>query len=63
MKINGRRRQERQKEDKIIIDKTDENTKERQTDLEQEMCVITGNVNKSSAQYDFWRDMAHVKPT
>ena len=61
MKIDGRGRQEHQKEDKIIPDKTDEDTKERQKDLEQETCVITWNVNKSSAQYDFLRDMAQCQ--
>ena len=61
MKIDGRRRQEHQKEDKITTDQTDEDTKERQKDLEQEICVITWNVNKSSAPYDFLRDMAQCQ--
>ena len=63
MKIDGRRRQEHQEDEKIIADKTDEDTKERQKDLEQEKCVITWNVNKSSAQYDFFcMTWLNVKP-
>ena len=56
-----RGRQEHQKDEKIITDKTDEDTKERRKDLEQEICVITWNVNTSSAQYDFLRDMAQCQ--
>ena len=62
MKIGGRGRQEHKKEDKIITDMTDEDTKERQKDKKQEICVITWNVNKSSAQYDFFlRDVAQCQ--
>ena len=49
-----RGRQEHQNDEKIITDKTNEDTKERRKDLEQEICVITWNVNTSSAQYDFF---------
>ena len=53
MKIDGRRWQEHQNENKIVTDKTDEDTKGRQQGLEEEICVVTWNVNTSSAQYDF----------
>ena len=49
MKIYRRRMQEHQEEKKKITDKTDED-KERRKDLEPEICVVTWNVNKSSAQ-------------
>ena len=61
MNIDARRRQEHQKENKIVTHKTDEDTKGRQKGLEEEICVVTWNVNKSSAQYDFLRDMAHCQ--
>ena len=61
MKIDGRRRQEDQNEKKIITDRTDEDTKGRQRALERETCVITWNVNISSAQYDLLRDMAQCQ--
>ena len=56
MKIDGRRKQQHQKENKIITDKTDEDTKEKH--LEQERCGIRWNFSTSSAQYDFLRYMA-----
>ena len=61
MKIDRRRRLEHLEEEKMITDKTDEDTKVRRKDLEQEMCVTTWNVNKSSAQDDFLRDMAQCQ--
>ena len=61
MKIDGRRRQEHQKENKIFTHKTDEDTKGRQKGLEKEICVITWNVHKSLAQYDFLRNMAQCQ--
>ena len=53
--------QEHQKENKISTEKTDEDKKETSKDVEQELCVITWNVNQSSAQYDFLRDMAQCQ--
>ena len=61
MKIDARRRQEHQKENKIVTHKTDEDTKVSQKGLEEEICVVTWNVNKSSAQYAFLLDMAHCQ--
>ena len=49
------------KRTRFITDNTDEDTKERQKDLEQDICVTTWNVNKSLAQYDFQRDMAQCQ--
>ena len=34
------------------VRRRDEDTKERRKDTEQEICVISWNVNKSTAQYD-----------
>ena len=51
-KTDGRDMQEHQKENKITDEKADDDKKEREKDLEHEICVITWNVNKSSAQYD-----------
>ena len=50
---NGRKTQGPQKEER-----TDEEKTERGKDIEHEICVVTRNVNKSSAQYDFSWDMA-----
>ena len=40
---------------------TDEDKNERGKDLEHEICVITWNVSKSSAQHDLLRDMAQCQ--
>ena len=50
-KIDGRKMQKHQKQNKITDDKTDEDKKERKG-------LNIWNVNKSSAQYDFLREMA-----
>ena len=50
---NGRKTQEHQKEER-----TDEEKTERGKEMEHEICVVTWNVNKSSAQYDFLCDVA-----
>ena len=34
---------------------------EAKADVEQHVCVISWNVNKSSAQCDILRDMAHIQ--
>ena len=59
--IDGREMQEHQMKDKNNTKKTDEDRNERVKDLEHEICVITWNVNKSSAQYDFVRDMVQCQ--
>ena len=61
MKMDARRRQEHQNKNTIITDKTDKDTKGRQKGLEEEIRVVTWDVNKSSAQYDFLRDMAQCQ--
>ena len=58
-KTDGRDMQEHQKENKITDEKADDEKKEREKDLEHKICVITWNVNKSSAQYDLLPDKAH----
>ena len=57
--IDGREKQEHQKENKTT--ETEDDEKKRGKDLEHQICVITWNVNKSSAQYDFLCDMAQCQ--
>ena len=47
----------------VCIEKTEEDKNEQGKGLEHDICVITWNVNKSSAQYDFLRDMAQCQAT
>ena len=54
-KMDGRNMQKHQKENKIT---DDTRTKKRGKDG---ICVINWNVNKSSAQCDFWRDIAQCQ--
>ena len=42
-------------------DKIDEEMIEREKEVEHEICVVTWNVNKSSAQNDFINDMAQFQ--
>ena len=58
---DGGKKQEHQKENKIIEEKTDDGEGKRGKDSDHEICVITWNVNKSSAQYDFLNDMAQCQ--
>ena len=54
---NGRKTQGHQKEER-----TDEEKTERGKDIEHEICVVTRNVNKSSAQYDFSVTWLKIRP-
>ena len=36
-------------------------TQETKADSNQELCVVSRNVNKSSVQYDFLRDVAQIQ--
>ena len=58
--IDGREKQEHHKKNKITDEKTDDDEKNREKDVENETCVIAWNV-KSPAQYDFLCDMAQCQ--
>ena len=60
-KTDGREQQEHKKEDKTTEEKTDDEEGKRGKDWDHKICVITWNVNKSSAQYDFLSDMAQCQ--
>ena len=60
-KTDGREKQEHKKEDKTTEEKTDDDEGKRGKDPDHEICVITWNVNISSAQYDFLSDVAQCQ--
>ena len=60
-KMDREEKQEHQKEDNTTNKKTDEDDNGRGKDLEHEICVITWDVNKSSAQCDFLCDMVQCQ--
>ena len=55
-KTNGREKREHKEEHKIMEEKTDDDEGKRGKDSDHEICVITWNVNQTSAQYDFLSD-------
>ena len=60
-KTNGRERQGHQKEVKINEEKMENDEEKREKEMEHEIRVVTWNVNKSSAHYDFLSDMAQCQ--
>ena len=60
--MGGDGRQEQQERNKTNNEMTDEDQKERRRDTEHDICVISWNVNTSSAHYDFLCDVAQCQP-